>query len=386
MVSSVLGLLGGGNLGVEAVDGLLGLHHAAGQLGLASLQLVNTSKSLSLVLGLPELDLGLGLGQGLQGVVLLVRLLVDAHLEVLALGAEHLELGQEGGSVSGLSIGQPLGVLQLGGQGDLVLAQVSDGILGLLDLTSQILSLNQELLLGRVGLVEGAGELVQLGVGLHNQTLGHLAVPLHVSTLPHGLIKSLAGVHEVTLHGSLVLLSLGLVLVEGINVLSHLGHGVVVLGPHGGQSSLVLDVGLLQLSLELGQLSLPLLVELNLGSSVGSSLLKTTTEVLNVTGEDGSVLLSLGSGLSLNDKFLIKLVNTALELLDLLGVLAAKSVLILNLGSNGGEFLLLSHQSLLQFRSYTLKIRDSFLSELQVSLNLSLHLLNISLGCSSSIL
>merc|ERR1719270_2400293 len=99
-----------------------------------------------------------------------------------------------------------------------------------------------------------------------------------------------------------------------------------------------------------------------------------------VTGEDGSVLLGLGSGLSLNDKFLIKLINTALELLDLLGVLAAKSVLILNLGSNRGEFLLLSHQSLLQFRSYTLKIRDSFLSELQVSLNLSLHLLNISLG------
>merc|ERR1719420_29079 len=175
-------------------------------------------------------------------------------------------------------------------------------------------------------------------------------------------------------------LVLGLVLVEAIDVLAHLSHGVVVLGPHGGQSSLVLDVGLLQLSLELGQLGLPLLVELNLGASVGSSFLKTTTEVLNVTGEDSSVLLSLGSGLSLNDKFLIKLINTALELLDLLGVLAAKSVLILNLGSNGGEFLLLSHQSLLQFRSNTLKIRDSFLSELQVSLNLSLHLLNISLG------
>merc|ERR1712012_1478218 len=89
-LKTVLGLLGGGNLGVEAVDGLLGLHDAAGQLGLASLQLVNASKSFSLVLGLPELDLGLGLGQGLQGVVLLVRLLVNAHLEVLALSAEHL--------------------------------------------------------------------------------------------------------------------------------------------------------------------------------------------------------------------------------------------------------------------------------------------------------
>merc|ERR1719297_704837 len=70
----------------------------------------------------------------------------------------------------------------------------------------------------------------------------------------------------------------------------------------------------------------------------------------------------------------------ALELLDLLGVLAAKSVFILNLSSDRRKLLLLSHQSLLKFRSNTLKIRDSFLSELQVSLNLSLHLINISLG------
>merc|ERR550532_2458405 len=40
-LEAVLGLLSGGDLGVEAVNGLLGLHHAAAQLGLASLQLVN---------------------------------------------------------------------------------------------------------------------------------------------------------------------------------------------------------------------------------------------------------------------------------------------------------------------------------------------------------
>merc|ERR1719245_2620422 len=239
---------------------------------------------------------------------------------------------------------------------------------------------NLQLLLGGVRLIEGAGKLIKLGVGLDNESLGHLAVPLHVGALPHGLVKTSTGVHQVTLHGGLVLLSLSLILVEAVNVLSHLGHGVVVLGPHGSQGSLVLDVGLLQLSLELGQLGLPLLVELNLGSSVGASLLKTTTEVLDVTGENGAVLLGLGSCLSLDDEFLIKLINTALELLDLLSVLAAKSVFILNLGSDRRKFLLLSHQSLLKFRSNTLKIRDSFLSELQVSLNLSLHLLNISLG------
>merc|ERR1712241_472507 len=142
----------------------------------------------------------------------------------------------------------------------------------------------------------------------------------------------------------------------------------------------MLDVGFLKLSLELGKLSLSLLVELNLGSSVGSSLLKTTTEVLNVTGKDGTVLLSLGSGLSLNDKFFIKFINASLEFLDLLSVLASKGVLILNLGTNRGKFLLLPHESLLELRSDTLQIRDSLLGELEVTLNLPLHLLNITLG------
>merc|ERR1719480_481693 len=75
-LKTVLRLLGGGDLGVEAVNGLLGLHDAAAELGLASLQLVNATKSLGLILGLPELNLGLGLGQSLQSIVLLVGLLV----------------------------------------------------------------------------------------------------------------------------------------------------------------------------------------------------------------------------------------------------------------------------------------------------------------------
>ena len=62
-------------------------------------------------------------------------------------------------------------------------------------------------------------------------------------------------------------------IVEGVNVVAHLAHGVVMLGPHGGQGALVLDVGLLQLHLQLGQLSLPLLVQLNLGAGVGPRLL-----------------------------------------------------------------------------------------------------------------
>ena len=49
-LQAVLALLSGGDLRVEGVDGLLSLIHTATELGLPTLELVNSSKSLSLVL------------------------------------------------------------------------------------------------------------------------------------------------------------------------------------------------------------------------------------------------------------------------------------------------------------------------------------------------
>merc|ERR1719422_2856015 len=117
VLHAVLGLLGGGNLGVEGLDVLLGLGHALGQLVLAGLELVDAAHGLGLELGAPQLDLGLGLGEGAEHVVLLLSLLVDLHAQVLGLGVEVLVLGEQGGAVAGLTVGQPLGVLQLGGEG-----------------------------------------------------------------------------------------------------------------------------------------------------------------------------------------------------------------------------------------------------------------------------
>merc|ERR1719189_1534691 len=176
-------LLGRSNLGVQSLDVLLGLGDLGGQLVLGSLKLVNAAKSLGLVLGLPQLDLRLGLAQRLENVVLLLRLLVDLHPQVLRLRAESLELGEKGSAVASLTVGELLGVLQLGSQGDLVLLQSSDGVLSLLNLARQVLGLDEQLLLGGVSVVEGAGQLVLLLVGLNDQALGHLAVLLHVGAL-----------------------------------------------------------------------------------------------------------------------------------------------------------------------------------------------------------
>merc|ERR1719338_104096 len=97
----VLGLLSGGNLLVEGIDGLLSLGNAGAQLVLGALQLIDATESLGLKLGLPQLDLGLGLGQSTENIVLLLGLLLDPLAQVLGLGVEVLELGEQGGAVTG---------------------------------------------------------------------------------------------------------------------------------------------------------------------------------------------------------------------------------------------------------------------------------------------
>merc|ERR550517_1477133 len=157
-LDAVFGLLGGSNLGVERVDGLLGFINASAKLRLVALELVNAAKCLSLELGFPQLDLSLSLGEGTEGVVLALGLLFDSHLHVLAVSCQVLVLGQERGTVASLSISKPLCVLKLGGKGHLALAKCGNCILSLLDLARQVLRLNDQLLLGGISLIEGTGK------------------------------------------------------------------------------------------------------------------------------------------------------------------------------------------------------------------------------------
>merc|ERR1719192_3217812 len=122
-----------------------------------------------------------------------------------------------------------------------------------------------------------------------------------------------------------------------------------------------------------------LLVQLNLGGSVGTSLLQTGRDVLNVLLEHGAALLSLGTVASLNIEFLIQLLNASHQLLGLLGVLGSKSGLIINLGRESAGLLLLAGDSTKQLSLDTLKIGDGLLGQLEVSLQLPLGLFHISL-------
>ena len=97
------------------------------------------------------LDLSLCLSR-----TLLLILLVNAHAEVLGLGHKVLVLGEYGGAVPDLTISQPHGVPQLGGQGDLVILKSTNCVLTLLNLA--VLGLKLELLFGGVGIIESTGE------------------------------------------------------------------------------------------------------------------------------------------------------------------------------------------------------------------------------------
>merc|ERR1719341_3081794 len=249
----------------------------------------------------------------------------------------------------------------------------------LLNLPVEVLVLNLEPLLGGLGLIEGTGHLIKPGVGVNNGGLEELALLVKLSLALDGILKIETGITEVELHASLVLLRLDLVSIEAVNLLTEVGHGVVVLHAESSQGSLLGNVKLLELSLEPGKLSLTLLVELNLGGGVGSSLLKTRGNVLNVLFQHGAGLLSLGTVASLNIELLIELLNAGHQLLGLLVVLGGEGGLIVNLGGQGAALLLLAGNSSKKLGLDTLEVRDSLLGELKVTLKLPLGLLNISL-------
>lgn len=144
-----------------------------------------------------------------------------------------------------------------------------------------------------------------------------------------------------------------------------------------GESALVLDVGLLEVTAELGQLSLALLVELNLGRGGTASLLQTLTDLLEFAGEVGALLLGLGAGLAFSLDFLFELLDAGLQFLDLLVQLGNKGLFVLELGSDRGDFLVLALDGLLELLLVALEVGDGLLSQLEVSLSLPLGLLDV---------
>merc|ERR1719391_998734 len=105
-----------------------------------------------------------------------------------------------------------------------------------------------------------------------------------------------------------------------------------------------------------------------------------SAKILDVTGQSSTVLLSLGPVLALNMELLIQLLDSGLQLLDLLVVFAPKSSLILNLCRHGHQLLFLSLQSSSQIGLDPVQVADRLLSQLEITFDLPLELFHIALG------
>merc|ERR1719367_2431474 len=143
-----------------------------------------------------------------------------------------------------------------------------------------------------------------------------------------------------------------------------------------GEDGLLLDVGLLDVLPELGNLGLPLLVELNLGGGGTAGLVETLTKLVDLPGKVGPLPLGLGAGLALGLQLLLHGLNAALDLLDSLLGLGNQVLLVIELGRQLSVVLLLVADGDLEVPLGALKLDNTVLGHLQVTLNLPLLLLH----------
>merc|ERR1719232_539977 len=101
-------------------------------------------------------------------------------------------------------------------------------------------------------------------------------------------------------------------------------------------------------------------------------------KILNFSGQIRPLSLSLGTSLSFSLKLLFQLLNTSLDLLDVLLALAHNGLLILKLKSQTLDVLLLHDEGILNVSFVPLKFSNLVLSQLQLSLSLPTFLLKIS--------
>merc|ERR1719220_878631 len=238
-------------------------------------------------------------------------------------------------------------------------------------LASNLVLAGRKVSKGEVGIVHLLVDRVE---SLQHLLVGHVSGGLS----PHHLISGGAGIGDLVHDEHLVLLDLGLHLAKSVNLLSHLSSSISLLPLQVGEDGLLLDVGLLDILPELSNLSLPLLVELNLGGGGAASLVETLAKLVDLPGKVGPLPLGLGAGLALSLQLLLHVLDAALDLLDSLLGLGDQVLLIVELGSKLGVVLLLVADGDLNIALAPLKLNHAILSHLQVALKLPLLLLD---GC-----
>merc|ERR1719367_2357752 len=124
----------------------------------------------------------------------------------------------------------------------------------------------------------GCINLLVGGVEILNKTLVGLVSRCLASD---NLLSSSSGISNLSHDDLFVLLNLGLHLGQGINLLLHLQDSITLLPLQVAEDGLAGNVGLLNILAKLHNLSLSLLVELNLGNGSSTGLIVSVTKLFN---------------------------------------------------------------------------------------------------------
>merc|ERR1712012_861665 len=292
---SVLNL---GQLGIEVVNGSLSLGVPGGQLHLGHLELLSLGNSLLLVLLSHGSGISLSLGVESEDVLTARGLLVESLLGNINLMFQVSVLAQQKLSLSGLIVTESLDVIELSSQSSLGLGKHVEVVLKISNNAEKFTILVGNLVLGHSKVSKSQVGSINLLVGsiqCVNQTL--------IGLVSRGLasdnfLSCGSGISNFHHDDLLVLLNLGLHLLKGINLLLHLQHSIALLPLQVAEDGLAGNVGLLNILAKLHNLSLTLLVELNLGNGSSASLIISVTKLFNLTSEVRSLTLSLGTGLT----------------------------------------------------------------------------------------
>merc|ERR1719431_388804 len=168
----------------------------------------------------------------------------------------------------------------------------------------------------------------------------------------------------------LVLFNLSLHLAKSINLLTHLSNSITLLPLEVSKDRLLLNVGLLHILAQLGNLGFPLLVELDLGGGGATGFIQALTQLVNLPGQVRPLPLGLGTSLALSLQLLLHGLNAALHLLNSLLCLGNQVLFIVKLGCKLVVVLLLVGNDDLNVPLVPLKLNHTILSQLKVSLNL----------------
>merc|ERR1719281_877169 len=359
-----LGLLNLGQLSLQVINSSLSLSVPGGKFHLGHLQFLSLSNGLLLVLLSHCSSVTLSLSIQSQDVLTTSDLLVKSFLGSVKLVLEVPVFTQEKLSLPGLVVTQSLHVIQLGGQGRLGLSQHVQIVLEVSHNSQEFSILIGNLVLGHAEVSESEVGGVDLLVGSVECIQQILVRFVSRGLAPHHLFSGGPGVGNLSHDDLLVLLNLGLHLAQSVDLLLHLQSCISLLSLQVTKNGGIGNVGLFNILAELHNLSLALLVELHLGDSGSAGLVVSLTQLLNLPGEVRPLPLSLSSGLTLSLQLLLGSLNTGLQLLDILLGLGHQGLLVIKLSGQHLRILLLVSDHVLNVSLLSLKISNSILSHL----------------------